>query len=215
MKPTILAAATCLLAGAAWADGEELQSCTRLEDTTVQCPVNLTKGRDYILRRQGDYGSGCVEMVNPQGTPFGTMCGYSDSSEGFEFRAGQTGTFWIRSSSEDDPSDEGPSGSLYTDCRNANNTQCRLLLTGDVKGGHAGHNDRDRWKTASLRKGRTYTLTLSSQNYTEVSATTATGKRLGGGHVSFGTTTFRFRAPANGSLYIRTYKGGPYTLQLR
>jgi hypothetical protein len=204
------------LAGAAHAEHSQVGTCPATADQKQrECPVNLTLGQDYALRKNADT-VGCVEMVNPQRSTFVTICDFDTQSLSKEFRAGQTGTFWIRIR----PNEDGlnANGTLYTDCKDANNTQCRLPLTGQKTSDAAGRTDLDRFKTAILRKGRTYTLTVtgtSQSSRTDFIVQTGTGNVLRTGYAYRNTKTVRFTAPANAPLYVRAGRGGPYTLTLR
>jgi hypothetical protein len=214
MKTILMAlggASLLALAAPAWADSDLLVHCEVPPGTaTKECPVNLTQGRDYLLRKRGDWGEGCIEMVNPQRNAFVPICGYSEGSQRKEFRAGQTGTFWVRIR---DGATFGEAGDLFTDCKDANTTRCRLPLTGTHKGGSNAPSDFDRWKTVSLRKGRTYRLTFTTDRYTEVEVRKADGTRIVGGNTS-SSKTISFRAPADGPVYVRARLAN-YTLALR
>lgn len=232
MRHALLAAAgLALLAGTTAAraavDGVPVIECTAegsfeppYEPGSNTCPVNLTQGRDYELRHHGDWGSGKGELVNPQGVATVTVEGSPDSSYGREFRAAYTGTYQVRLSEAENG---GIRVTIYTDCKNATNTQCRLPLTGRVEGVNTTNSDLDLFKTATLRKGRTYTLTITttdaSGTYTEAAVVTSGGSTVARGNTSNGGSggakAIKFRSPVNGSLYVRVGRGNTYSLTLR
>ena len=77
------------------------------------------------------------------------------------------------------------------------------------------NSDRDLFKTATLRKGRTYTLTLAADRYTRAAVVTSGGSTVAQANTSGGTRTIRFRSPVNGPLYVRVERDYRYSLTLR
>jgi hypothetical protein len=107
-----------LAATSARADGDVLRSCSSPNDTAISCPVDLVKGRDYLLFRHGDGTSGRVELVNPAGAVTVSLDPQVlESGVGREFRAALTGTFRIRITPLPGGSYDLTSAALATDCR--------------------------------------------------------------------------------------------------
>src|SRR3954469_15565245 len=124
---TLTVAAPAFAQGApARADGDVLRSCFSPNDTAVSCPVELVKGRDYLLFRHGDGTAGKVELVNPAGAVTLSLDPQvREDGTGREFRAAFTATYRIRITPTDD-GEELTYAELATDCRADIKTRCSL-----------------------------------------------------------------------------------------
>jgi hypothetical protein len=98
--------------------------------------------------------------------------------------------------------------SVYTDCRDATNTRCRLPLTVrvDVADTTNTNTNLDLLKKATLRKGQTYTKAV---------VVAPAGATVAQGNISGGAETIRFRSPVDGSVYVRVGEGYLYSLTPR
>src|SRR4051812_38668075 len=116
---TLTAAAPAFVRGVpARADGDVLRSCFSPNGTAVSCPVDLVKGRDYLLFRHGDGTAGRVELVNPAGAVTVSLDPQAlEGGVGREFRAALQGTFRIRVTPLPKELYDLTSAELATDCR--------------------------------------------------------------------------------------------------
>src|SRR3954463_10362790 len=125
---TLIVAAPAFAQGApARADGDVLRSCFSPNDTAISCPVDLVKGRDYLLFRHGDGTAGKVELVNPAGAVTVSLDPQAlEGGVGREFRAPLTAPFRIRATPLPKELYALPPAELATDCRAGAKTQCAI-----------------------------------------------------------------------------------------
>jgi hypothetical protein len=195
-----------LFATAAHADGDPVGFCqSYMADKT--CPVDLVKGRDYLIQAEHDDQTyGVADLVNPAG-----VATITNIHEGREFRAAYSATYQIRMTQVEDLLVE-----ILTDCKAGAKTQC-TLAAGKAKPGRASSfNDKD-WYRVNLAKGRAYTATLSAGEAT-------VGLTLldqGGKQVAFDRgganhpATIRFKATYTGPYFVQTAGGYEYTVAVK
>src|SRR4051794_28648955 len=211
-------AATGSAAGttAARADGDVLRSCFSPSNSAISCPVDLVKGRDYLLFRHGDGTAGKVELVNPAGAVTVSLDPQAlEGGVGREFRAALTGTFRIRVTPLPEMGNDLTSAELATDCRAGAKTQCAIASGAGVRGERSLGGDAD-WYRAALRAGRTYTFTCDA-GYARLALLDRNGRVLAKAQSHTGAPgVLRYRAKAAGVYFFTIGFGdGPYTLTLR
>jgi hypothetical protein len=214
---TLTVAAPAFAQGApARADGDVLRSCFSPNGTAVSCPVDLVKGRDYLLFRHGDGTAGRVELVNPAGAVTVSLDPQvREDGTGREFRAALTGTFRIKVTPVPEEPYDLTSSALATDCRAGTKTQCAIAPSGGVRGARSLGGDAD-WYRAVLSTGRTYTFTCDA-GYARLALLDRNGRVLAKAQSHTGAPgVLRYRAKAAGAYFFTIGFGdGPYTLTLR
>jgi hypothetical protein len=183
--------------------------------------VKLQQGQDYAFGAitPGDTNAFWT-VKGPTGAILFSREVGEDEADGFEFRAGRTGTFTIQAQAE------YGYPFAYTfrideDCRNNAKTKCTIKPSTTKNGALSWYLEADWLKLTNLTMGKFYTATLNMTSDTRGETASLEVKNGSGAFVAGGTgSTLQFKATAN-TVYLVVYgedtggQGGTYKVSLR
>jgi hypothetical protein len=170
---------------------------------TVDTPVNLLAGHDYILDDcsgpcGGDGGGPViVTLTDPTGKVVISRQEFTDGEpNGEEFRAQYTATYFLHVTDGDAWIDPDCAGNLTTYCHLSNHTH---------KGLFSNDSDRD-WLTVKLIAGKKYTITYTGEPALDLTLRDKAGKALTHWVEPY-PPSVTYRPTRSGLYYLDVYEG--------